>query len=145
MADANGPQLGRRLRRKTTVGTLTVGTPSAETPAATGNVTSDGKWSEEFLEEEDLSGETANLKKKVFLLTLPHPRRALPGQPDLRHPGTMTHEQVVQAVLDAFARPEYIDAGARARAGPAVKVDRMVVFQDQQGVFPRAARFPESS
>ena len=130
MAESEEPQKRRRIRGKTSVGNLSVRAPAAEAATAAA-AADDGGWSEAFLVDEDLSSEITGSRKTVFLVTLPHPRPALPGQPGLCQPGALTHEQVVRSVLDAFAKPEYVDPGARTRGGPTVRVERMVVFKEK--------------
>ena len=130
MADVGEPQKRRRIRGKTSVGNLSVRAPADEAAAAVSAADDEG-WSEAFLVDEDLSFEIASSKKAIFLVTLPHPRPALPGQPGLCQPGALTHEQVTRSMLDSFAKPEYVDPGARARGGPSVRVERMVVFKEK--------------
>ena len=67
----------RRLRRKTTVGALAVGMAMAQATAAGVAQVLPEMWQQSFFDEEDLQKEDLGKTKKVYLVTLPHPRRSV--------------------------------------------------------------------
>ena len=79
----------RRLRRKTTVGALAVRMVMAQAVITGAAQVPPQMWQQSFFDEEDLQKEDLGRKKKVYLVTLPHPRRSLENSAadDLKRPG----------------------------------------------------------
>ena len=129
----------RRLRRKTTVGSLAptdapalpLAAPAAPAPAlALVPVTAQGQWPRRFLDEEDLCAEEASGRKATYLVTLPHPSLAAQDARGLIAPDTLTREKVAEVIFDCVAHPVYADAGAAARHMPTVRIEQMAIFRE---------------
>ena len=70
-------------------------------------------------------------RKKVYLVTLPHPKvSALTG---LEEPGKYDRAQIITLMLQAFANPIYgaSDIANQSRASGGVLIDRLCVFQER--------------
>ena len=117
----------RRLRRKTCVGNF--GTVPYVEPAAGHGDRHDAPWPARFLASEGLEPEAGGTHKSVYLVTFPHATLAGARDQGLRDTNTCSHKDIAHAILDAFARPVYADAGNRARQTPTVQIERFVVFR----------------
>lgn len=74
------------------------------------------------------SDEDATARRRVYLITLPHPRSEYSSDGvRLRAPSEFTREQMLAAFLDACAHPEYRDQHSREQ-GYSVDVDLAGVF-----------------
>ena len=75
--------------------------------------------------------EQPGARKSVYLITLPHPTAAGTACHGLRDTNTLSRKDVANAVLDAFVRPVYADAGNRGRQTAPLQLERVVVFLEK--------------
>ena len=81
-------------------------------------------------------------RKRVYLITFPHPRAAVSVDGyTLKAPGDMTHQHLLDAFRDSCAHPHYVDLKSR-KQGASVTLNRvLVVFElHQQDELARAFR-----
>ena len=87
--------------------------------------------SPEYLQAADLRQEEATGRKKVYLVTLPHPR--VSQQSGLQAPGHYDRQQIVHAMRHVFASPVYdiSDVANQNRSTNGVALERVCVFQER--------------
>ena len=117
----------RRLRGKQIVGELAVQLAIIGMAA---QPTLEFAWQKAMLVREDLSPEEMQSKRRVYLVTLPHPKHCGGDAKNLKAPGNLTRQDVISMFLDCFRWPAYVDAGAAARGAPTLLLEKMVVFQE---------------
>lgn len=108
------------------------GAAPAPAPAPPLAPASASEWQDTFLSSEDLAKEDAQKRKMVYLVTLPHPRVAYGSAAgaELKAPGDYSREQVLEMFKAIFVAPEHVDAASRSRGGPALTLERCVVFRE---------------
>ena len=120
---ANLPVPARRLRQKTSVGSVTVNPSSAATlpplPLA-------AHWTV----EEDLCPEDANRTKQVYLVTLPALARSdcVPSPANVC-PAAWTHADIARVVVDVFQRP--VHSVQHQARGTKRELEMCVVFRER--------------
>ena len=130
----------RRLKVKTCV--TDVRTPVASVVASASAAASEDTWQVTFLEQEDLTQEEKSKRKKVYLVTLPHPRNGLSNSHGLACPGEFDRKAIVQLFLDVFANPLHIDAASSSRQGTKLTLEKLVVFREMHDVDDNGVRQP---
>ena len=85
----------------------------------------------QYLAAAGLRAEEAKARKKVYLVTLPHPR--VSGQSGLQAPGKCTRQQIIRMMQSVFACPTYgaSDLANKSRSPAGVVLERMCVFQER--------------
>ena len=82
----------------------------------------------EYLQNATLRPEAAECRKKVYLVTLPHPR--ICGQGGLRKPATYDRQQMVTIMRHIFANPVYDSLLNHNGHAAGDILERMCVFQE---------------
>ena len=95
------------------------------------------EWRQDLLMCESIGEENPGRRKKVYLVTLPHPCYAGDACVNdttaaLSHPGSFERQAVVDLFLDVFNGPVYADRGnqAQQRGPPSLTLEKLVVFRE---------------